>query len=594
MLEHHRTDDDILPSSHDRSEILGLASDDSCASPGHIGTPQEAGLRPVAPPPGDEAPAAQPAGKRDTARDGFRNRAELWVTTHLPRAWGAVQRVDLLRVRANRILINGAIERIPCRPNPLSTMVPYTSWPSLTDRTYYGRHLPPVAYGNDGLPDPEYVAERLFEREKDAPPMLCPKSTVTFAAFAQWFTEGFLRGKASPEPLDENAAARTESSHAIDLSQLYGLNQSVTRAIRGDDGLLKSQMLNGEEFPLHLCENGRIKPEFDRLPEPFGFEKLTSGEKDNLFAMGGDRSNGTLMLSMLNVLFLREHNRIARALARTCPRGAYPRWDDDRIFETTRNILTVLVIKIAMQEYINHITPYHFRFSFEPTSVRNEPWYRENWVTAEFDLLYRWHTLVPSKLRIAGQDLTIKETLFNSPLLIERGLGPAFEDLSKQRAGRIGLFNTDTFLLSRAEIPTIQRGRLLNLAPYNDYRELCKFPRVRAFERISGDPKVQSRLRELYGSVDRIEFYVGLFAEDLRPNSVLPALMGRMVGADAFSQALTNPLLSPHVYNENTFSAYGLQVIEQTHSLSDLVNRNVREGARPYFVSMTRHDWRRA
>jgi prostaglandin-endoperoxide synthase 2 len=101
-------------------------------------------------------------------------------------------------------------------------------------------------------------------------------------------------------------------------------------------------------------------------------------------------------------------------------------------------------------------------------------------------------------------------------------------------------------------------------------------------------------LRNVYGDVDRIEFYPGLFAEDPRPNSVLPSLIGRMVGVDAFSQALTNPLLAPRVYNEATFSAEGLEVIRTTRRLSDVLHRNVPETPGRYFVSMTRRDWQRA
>ena len=32
------------------------------------------------------------------------------------------------------------------------------------------------------------------------------------------------------------------------------------------------------------------------------------------------------------------------------------------------------------------------------------------------------------------------------------------------------------------------------LGSYNDYRELCRFPRVTAFDQISGNEKVQRRL----------------------------------------------------------------------------------------------------
>ena len=84
------------------------------------------------------------------------------------------------------------------------------------------------------------------------------------------------------------------------------------------------------------------------------------------------------------------------------------------------------------------------------------------------------------------------------------------------------------------------------------------------FDQISGVPAIQEALRDVYGHVDRIEFYVGLFAEDQRPNSVLPSLIGRMVGVDAFSQALTNPLLSARVFNASTFSPAGMEVIRET------------------------------
>jgi prostaglandin-endoperoxide synthase 2 len=141
---------------------------------------------------------------------------------------------------------------------------------------------------------------------------------------------------------------------------------------------------------------------------------------------------------------------------------------------------------------------------------------------------------------------------------------------------------------------SINEARAVQLASYNDYREYAKFPRVTDFDQISGDPAVQAGLRELYGSVDRIELYPGLFAEDARPNSVLPSLIGRMVGVDAFSQALTNPLLAPRVFNEATFSAEGLQVIAQTRTLSDVLHRNIPESPGRYFVAMTRRGWKRA
>ena len=74
---------------------------------------------------------------------------------------------------------------------------------------------------------------------------------------------------------------------------------------------------------------------------------------------------------------------------------------------------------------------------------------------------------------------------------------------------------------------------------------------------------------------------------------MLPPLIGRMVAIDAFSQAFTNPLLAPRVFNPGTFSPLGWSLIRTTSALSDLVHRNVPDRARPLKVTMTRSDWAR-
>jgi prostaglandin-endoperoxide synthase 2 len=515
---------------------------------------------------------------RDTGRDGRLNRLEFQALTSCEPAWAFVQRRPKLRRAANKVLIDNAILKLPTRPNPLSTLTPYSSWASLTDRRYDSRHLPPAA--QHGLPEPERVAA-LFAREGDGEP--CPKSTVMFAYFAAWFTDGFLRSDRRPE----RDPRRNDTNHEIDLTPLYGVRPEQTDQLREHaGGRLKSQDLDGAEFPPHLCSGGEIKPEFSALGvvRP---GQIPPERRDALFATGSDTTNSQVGFVMLNVLFLREHNRIAALLARE-----HSAWDDERLFQTARNVMIVLLIKVVIEEYINHITPYFFRLQADPTPFTNERWYRQNWMAIEFNLLYRWHGLIPSKLHTGGEDLSVWDTVFNPGLVPRHGLARLFEDASAQRAGRVGLFNTDA-VLQPVELASVTEARAVQLAPYNDYREYAKFPRVTRFEQISCDPRVQEGLRELYGDVDRIELYPGLFAEDPRPNSVLPSLIGRMVGVDAFSQALTNPLLAPRVFSEATFSAAGMEAIRTTRTLSDLLHRNVPESPGRYFVAMTRRGWRR-
>lgn len=510
--------------------------------------------------------------QRNQVKDGFDNKLEGYILTHFQPLWNFVQHRPRLEKWANKTLINSLIYKIPTRPYPVSTMADYTSWDSLIDRTFTGRHLPPVRQPAT-LPTADAVVQ-LFERAPGKT-ILSPKSTMLFAHFAQWFTDGFLR-------TDRENFLKNTSNHDIDLCQLYGLNREATRLLRSHQGgKLKSQIINGEEYPCYYFdENGTVRSEYEGLPT-FILPDLDQERKAAIFAMGVERANIHPGYVMFNTLFLREHNRICDLLA-----GAYPDWDDERLFQTARNIMIVLLIKVVVDEYINHIAPYNFKFRFDARSFWKEHWYRQNWMSVEFSLVYRWHSLIPDNIRLNSRDYSTEEVLFNNFLLTSRGLGALFEDSSLQPAGEIGLFNTPRFLLD-TERASIELSRLAHLASYNDYRELCGFPRVTAFDQITGNSEAQRQLEEVYGHVDNIEFYVGLFAEDVRPNSALAPLIGRLVGIDAFSQALTNPLLSEHVFNERTFSSLGLKLINQTNSLSDILHRNVPNRGRKYSVSMT-------
>jgi prostaglandin-endoperoxide synthase 2 len=533
---------------------------------------------------------------RDTSRDGFGNELETFVLTHFAGLWRFAQGNRRLERFVNKTLIDRAICKIPTRPFPFSMMtldpnIPgttlpkkrdtYTSWDSLNDRTYTGRHLPPDPAFNDESRLPKVEDLAVLFRKRGGKTVLSEKSTLLFPYWVQWFTDGFLR-------TDRDNRLKNTSNHQIDVSPVYGLSPKSTHMLRAfAGGKLKSQMISGEEYPRFFyadAEAATVSPEFEGLYVPFPDEaSLPPDRKRLMFAMGVERANIQVGFVMLNVLFLREHNRICELLA-----GAYPSWDDERIFQTARNTVIATIMKLVIDEYINHIAPYCFKFITDPLAFTNERWYRQNWMTVEFTLVYRWHSALPDVLQYAGAEMPMAQSLWNNALIIERGLGAMFEETSAQAAARIGLFNTDDFIVEAAELATIQLGRLAQLASYNDYRAMCGFPRVTAFDQITGDPDAQRELARLYGHVDAVEFYVGLCAEDVREKSALAPLAGRLVGIDAFSQALTSPLLAPAVFNERTFSAVGWNVINSTTSLSDVVNRNVPPRERPYNVTFYR------
>ncbi len=82
--------------------------------------------------------------RRSRANDGLKNRPESFPLTRFGPAWRLARRVGPLGRWLNRTLIDRAISRTETRPHPFSTMGPYASRGSLTDRTWSGCHPPPV------------------------------------------------------------------------------------------------------------------------------------------------------------------------------------------------------------------------------------------------------------------------------------------------------------------------------------------------------------------------------------------------------------------------------------------------------------------
>jgi prostaglandin-endoperoxide synthase 2 len=496
---------------------------------------------------------------------------------------------------ASMTVINALVQSTINRPHPWSTASDYTSWKALTDRTYQGRQLPVSTRDPAGLPPLDKVVA-VFERPV-GPQLLSAKSTCLFPAFAQYLTDGFIRTGVPGQPETDANRARTSSNHEIDLCPLYGRTEAQTDALRlmsgaaGMRGRLKSQVIDGEEFApfLYLDAGTRVDPQFDgTLDAPlFGPAPPPAEQLASLFAFGGDRANSTPFTAMMNTLLLREHNRIAGELERQ-----NAGWDDERVFQTARNILIPMFIKIVVEQYINHITPLPFNLVADPQVAWTANWNRPNWITAEFSLLYRWHSLMPDAIDWQGAPIALGTFGLDNRPLLTSGLAAAFFGAAAQPAAELGALNTSSSLLIVEQF-AIGQGRSNRLQGYNDYRVQYGMPRATSFEQISSHPATLEALKAAYATPDDVEFYPGIFSEDRVPKSPLPGLLMRMVGVDAFSQALTNPLLSQHVFNAQTFTPWGFELIQATHNLGQILERNCAAGAvNPEDIVMTQKSWR--
>jgi len=481
----------------------------------------------------------------------------------------------------------------------------YTSWPALIDKHFSGRHLPPAdkdyiariqqsaPLGEDPWPYPKPgQISPLLELFRRPGPIKKSRSSLLFAFFAQWFTDSVLR-------TNRRDRRRNTSNHDIDLCQIYGLTEAQTHLLRSPQGggRLRSQTLpNGEEVGEYLFYQQadgtyEIKPEFrGLLPSQWASEELRTELLEQfpdpdykrtakLYATGLERGNSSIGYSAISTIFLREHNRIADELKKN-----NPSWTDERLFQTARNINIVLLLKLVVEDYINHILGERVLL-LDHEFAEQESWYRPNWMALEFDLLYRWHGLPPDTIEIPGGTLAHSEFRHNNALLEELGVGAVIEAASRQAAGAIHLRNTPVYLLA-AEYQALQMGRDLRVQPYNEYRKLFGLKAVESFDELTDDPWLRTELSKLYPSVDDIEFLVGVFAEKPldpasgKPEKLFGGLLTDMVAYDAFTQIFTNPLLSKNVYGPQTFTDYGVQLIEETKTVEDLVNRNVSRRVR--------------
>jgi prostaglandin-endoperoxide synthase 2 len=510
--------------------------------------------------------------------------------------FGAIGKWPWAASKVNAWIINKAVNACPHRPHPWSTASDYVSWTSLSDKRWSARHLPAF----HRVPPATPAALVAMFRRPDGAQRLSAKSTCLFPAFAQYLTDGFIRTRMPKKSLGEDDSVRLQntSNHEIDLCTLYGRLPEQTAQLRlkstveGRKGRLISQLIGGEEYPPFLLDqNFKVKPTFDTLDDPLGLNDIPPGPdgdklREVIFATGGDRVNSAPQVAMMNTLFLREHNRLAGMLE-----TQNPDWDDEHVFQVARNIVIVVFLKMVVEEYINHIMPLPFRLTTDPSVAWNAPWNKPNWITTEFSLLYRWHSLIPDIVRWSDIDYPCDNTFLNNRLLLASGLANAFVELSAQKAGELGAFNTAERFLISVEQSAIMQGQLCNVAPYVHYRDYMGLSVPDRFEDITSNPETLAFLKNAYRTPADIDFYVGLFAEEPIANSPLPPLMLAMVAVDAFSQALTNPLLSEHVFNPDTFTPLGWDVIQNTGSIRDILARNAPGGIGNAIVTMTQQDW---
>ena len=313
----------------------------------------------------------------------------------------------------------------------------------------------------------------------------------------------------------------------LDLSAVYGSDPDTDRDLQGSRRFRERGLLSVTDTP-----TGTILPA-DTEGLTFGGAFQGVG-----FLAGDVRASENDGLASQHTLWVRNHNRLARLIDR-----AHPDFNPTEVFQRARQINIAQFQNIVLYEWLPALlgdnNPYLTAYQGYDPSIDPQ-------TTNAFTIaaLRVGHTLVsPEIQRLQADGQTIPEgnitflDSFGAPNITEgadvdeilRGLTAGVAQEVDTQVGdhlRNGLPEPTGPVGFDLLAANFQRGRDRGLADYNQVRRtLAEFSPelgiapVSSFAEITSDPGLQQSLQALYGSVDDIDMWAGLMAEDHLPGS---------------------------------------------------------------------------
>jgi hypothetical protein len=355
----------------------------------------------------------------------------------------------------------------------------------------------------------------------------------------------------------------TSVSTFMDASMVYGSDAVRANALRTfQGGLLKTS--DGDLLPYNTAL-------FPNANDAHIFSD------DKLFLAGDVRANENAELTAIHILFLREHNLLARAIAE-----ANPGLNDEKIYQQARRLVAAEIQAITYREFLPALLGSRAVRPYAGYRPGVNPGLATEFSTAAFRI---GHTMVNDDVEFLDNDgeeirdeLPLAFAFFNPALLEETGPDPLLKYLAIDNAQEIDTKLVDglrDFLfgppgaggLDLASL-NIQRGRDHGLPGYNAVRRAYGLPAVTSFAGITRDGEVQKKLAALYGSVDSIDLWVAGLAEDHLPGSSVGPTFARII-VDQFERMRDGD----RNWYERIFSGRQLEALQATR-LSDIIRRN--------------------
>ncbi|KAH9790516.1 alpha-dioxygenase 1 [Citrus sinensis] len=344
-------------------------------------------------------------------------------------------------------------------------------------------------------------------------------------------------------------------------------------------------------------------------------------------AVTGDVRNTWAGLSTLQALFVKEHNAVCDALKKE-----YPDLGDEELYRHARLVTSAVIAKVHTIDWTVEL----LKTDTLLAGMRMEFWEKkfkdtfghvggailggfvgmkkpENHgvpysLTEEFTSVYRMHALLPDTLNL--RDIDAQPGPNKSPPLAEKvpmenlvghkgekassdiGFGKRIVSMGHQACGALELWNYPLWLRDlipqntdgtdrpdHVDLPALEayRDRERKVARYNEFRRALLLIPIFKWEDLTEDKEAIEVLNEVYGDdVEELDLQVGLMAEK--------KIKGFAISETAFvifllmaSRRLEADRFFTSSFNEETYTKKGLEWVNTTESLKDVLHRHYPE-----------------
>lgn len=357
----------------------------------------------------------------------------------------------------------------------------------------------------------------------------------------------------------------------IDTSHIYGLNLNASRGLRSNDG-------TGTMRFVTVTEAGELPPGSSTPNED---QCSFQDTNFNCFETGDQRANQHPALTSMHVLFLREHNRIARRL-----REINTRWDDERLYQESRRIVGAQMQMITYNEYLPLVIGPE-RMEWFDLNLRRGNQFTEYDQTVQATLVnefstaaYRFgHSMINSFFQDArgSNSGSYLRDIFNFPFGLYRGqLEGMVEGLTESPSQKFDRYMardvTNHLYQNRGNESgldlaslNINRGRDHGVPGYTTLMEFCGGPQITTFRQLDRlfQRGVRPLFERLYERVEDIDLFSGGLAERPNQGAVIGPTFTCIIGIQFYHLKYGDRFYFEHGGQAGSFTPAQLQEIKK-------------------------------